>query len=54
MCSRDHKLDSVSMAIGIRSVLNMIGQEGCTSRVSVMILNNRHNFKVCLLSDRLG
>jgi len=31
----------------------MSGQEGCTS-LPVMILNNRHNFNVSLLSDRLG
>ena len=31
----------------------MSGQEGCTS-LTVMILNNRHNLKVSLLSDRLG
>jgi len=41
------------MAIGIRSALNTIGQEGCTS-LPVMILNIRHNFKVSLLLDRLG
>jgi len=31
----------------------MSGQEGCTS-LPAMILNNRHNFNVSLLSDRLG